>query len=78
MTANHQAGSQLMTLGVLKQFMRLSARHQSPGVYKLAALRNMSPSAVRMHLLYLWREGYIERHGDGWKDIEITGKGKNA
>lgn len=78
MTANRHAGSQLMTLGVLKQFMRLSRRHKSPGIGKLAKLRNMSSNAVRLHLLYLWHEGYIERRGAGWKDIEITRKGRNV
>lgn len=78
MTANRQAGSQLMTLGVLKQYIRLNCKHKSPGIYKLAELRHMTPSAIRMHLLYLLREGYIERRGKGWRDIAITWKGKQA
>lgn len=78
MAANNHAAPQLMTLGVLKQYIRLSHKHKAPTVAKLAELRHMTPNGVRLHLVYLLRQGYIERRGSSWKTVVITGKGLNA
>ncbi len=76
MTANHNAQSQLMTLGVLIAF--IGANGFPPPVTKLAELRKMSLKNVRLHMLYLERQGYITHDGYTWQQIRVTDKGRAA
>ncbi len=74
MTANNHAQPQLMTLGVVNQYI---AEHDGnpPHLLTLATLRHMSVAGVMKHMNYLAKQGYIIRTGKLWHEIWVTEKG---
>lgn len=76
MTANHRAAAQLMTLGVLNAYIRTHG--YPPPVTELAKLRHMCGKSIRLHMLYLQRQGYIVQDGWTWQQIRVTEKGRDA